>query len=102
MTDILLGIVAIIGIVGLGLEFALILILKGDIMALYEKVDLAISVLENLALSFESFLDGVIALEPEDLNDEDDNFGDDWRDEEPEEEPEVEEKPVKARKKKAK
>ncbi len=67
-------------------------------MELFAKVDLAISVLENLALSFESFLDGVIALEPEEFNDEDDNFGDDWRDDD--EEPEEEEKPVKAKKKK--
>ncbi len=66
-------------------------------MELFAKVDKAISVLENLALSFESFLDGVIALEPEDFSDEDDNFGDEWEEEEPEEE-----KPVKAKKKKGK
>ena len=64
-------------------------------MELFKKVDQALLVLENLAQSFEQFLDGVIALEPEEFDDEDDNFGDDWRDEEPEEE-----KPVKAKKKK--
>ncbi len=98
MTDILLGIIALVSIVGLGLSLALIIILERRIMELFAKVDLAVSVLENLALSFESFLDGVIALEPEEFNDEDDNFGDDWRDDD--EEPEEEEKPVKAKKKK--
>ena len=98
MTDILLLIIAFVSIVGLGLVLALIIIVEKKIMELFAKVDKAISVLENLALSFESFLDGVIALEPEEFNDEDDNFGDDWRDEEPEEE----EKPIKTKKKKAK
>ena len=98
MTDILLGIIAFVSIVGLALSLILAIILRGEIMSLFIKVDKAIAVLEELSQSFEEFLDGVIALEPEEFNDEDDNFGDDWRDEEPEEE----EKPIKTKKKKAK
>ncbi len=98
MTDILLGIIAVICIIGLGLEFILILILRSDMANLFSKVDQALETLENFTQAFEQFLDGVISLEPEEFNDEDDNFGDDWRDDD--EEPEEEEKPVKAKKKK--
>ncbi len=96
MTDILLGIIAVVCIVGLALNLILVIILRDDLMSLFIKVDKAIAVLEELSQSFEEFLDGVIALEPEEFNDEDDNFGDEWEEEEPEEE----EKPVKTKKKK--
>lgn len=89
MIEWLLCIVTVVSIVGLALNLILIIILRRWIMNLFAKVDEAVTVLEDLRVAFEQFLDGVIALGSEEEPWQDEDF-----------EIEEDEEPVKAKKKK--